>query len=234
MTIPTQDFDQFADDWWNPKGRLVSLHKINPIRFDYYSQVADILIDGLKGRRVLDLGCGGGLLSERFAVGGSSVMAIDLSPMAIEAARRHSKVSGGACLEIDYRLQPLAALIKEAPEKFDVIVCSEVLEHVDDLGAFVRDSCTLLKDGGLYFFSTINKTLKARFFAIFVAEDLMGMLPQGTHDYQRFVRPSTLVEFFKAGGVEVKEIKGMSYRPTSLSFQISKDTAVNYLGYGIK
>ncbi len=173
-------------------------------------------------------------MSESFATAGAQVTGIDLSPMAIKAAERHKAVTGGNCLEIEYRLQSLADLKKERPKKFDVIVCSEVLEHVDDLEELLRDSCSLLKKGGIYFFSTINKTIKARFFAVFVAEDLFGMLPQGTHDYKRFVRPSTLVKLYKENNVAVKGLKGLSYSPVSFSFKISGDTSVNYIGYGVK
>ncbi len=234
MDAKIQDFDHFADDWWNPKGRLVSLHKINPVRFDYFEEVASDLIGGLSGKRVLDLGCGGGLLSERFAGAASAVTGIDLSPLAIETAKKHREVTGGECLEIDYRLVALSDLKKEKPEKFDVVVCSEVLEHVDDLTGLIKDASSLLKENGLFFFSTINKTLKSRFLAIFVAEDLLGMLPQGTHDFERFIRPSELVRHFGECGVEVTELKGISYNPLKLAFYLSGDTSVNYLGYGVK
>lgn len=227
MTTESEKFNQYAQEWWNPTGKLFSLHRINPLRFDYFSSVAG----DLSGKRVLDIGCGGGLLAERFAQAGAQVTGIDLSPVAIEAASRHARESG---LEIDYRVISPADLSGKAPEPFDIIICAEVLEHVDDLGGFLRDSLSMLKSGGLFFFGTINKTVKARFFAIFVAEDLLGMVPKGTHDYKRFVRPSELKALLEANGAEIMELKGMSYDPLKLEFKISRDTAVNYLGYARK
>ncbi|MDP2690636.1 MAG: bifunctional 2-polyprenyl-6-hydroxyphenol methylase/3-demethylubiquinol 3-O-methyltransferase UbiG, partial [Deltaproteobacteria bacterium] len=176
MTTESQKFEKYGAEWWNPAGRLFSLHRINPLRFDYFSGAAG----ALSGKRVLDIGCGGGLLAERFAGAGALVTGIDLSPVAVEAAKKHASGSG---LSIDYRVASPSQLLKEAPEGFDIVVCAEVLEHVDDLRGFLRDSLSMLKPGGLFFFGTINKTLKARFFAIFVAEDLLGMVPRGTHDY---------------------------------------------------
>ncbi len=226
-----QNFDTFKDDWWNPEGRLKSLHRINPLRFDFFASKAEEKIGGLEKKRVLDIGCGGGLLSERFASAGALVTGIDLSPAAIEAAKEHAEKSG---LDIHYMVAPVAGLLEKGPESFDCIVCSEVLEHVDDLEGFLRNACSLLKKGGLFFFSTINKTLKARLLAVFVAEDILGMLPQGTHDYNRFIRPSHLVKLLRDNAVEVEEIRGMSFDPLRFSFRISRDTSINYLGYGVK
>ncbi len=227
MTTESQKFEKYGAEWWNPAGRLFSLHRINPLRFDYFSGAAG----PLSGKRVLDIGCGGGLLAERFAAAGALVTGIDLSPVAVEAAKKHASESG---LSIDYRVASPSQLLKEAPEGFDIVVCAEVLEHVDDLRGFLKDSLSMLKPGGLFFFGTINKTLKARFFAIFVAEDVLGMVPRGTHDYKRFVRPSVLKDLLEENGVEVKELKGMTYDPLKLEFRISSDTTVNYLGYGKK
>lgn len=228
MTSESQKFEDFEhDDWWSPKGRLFSLHRINPLRFEYFSSKAG----ELKGSRVLDIGCGGGILAEKFAEAGAMVTGIDLSPVAIESAKRHAETAG---LDIDYRVSSTSKLLAEEAEPFDFIVCAEVLEHVDDLKGFVDHSIEMLKPGGLYFFGTINKTLKARFFAIFIAEDVLGMVPPGTHDYKRFVRPSQLAEILREKNVEIEEIKGMSYDPLRFEFKISNDLSVNYLGYGIK
>ena len=228
MTAETQKFDAMShDDWWSPRGRLFALHRINPLRFEYFKSRAG----DLTGRRVLDVGCGGGILAEKFAEAGSLVTGIDLSPVAIEAARRHAEAGG---LNIDYRVQSTSALLAQNPEPFDIITCAEVLEHVDDIRGFIRHSIEMLRPGGLYFFGTINKTLKARFFAIFVAEDLLRMVPPGTHDFKRFVRPSVLAGVLRENNVEVREIKGLSYDPLRLEFRISNDPSVNYLGYGVK
>ncbi|MBI5563022.1 MAG: bifunctional 2-polyprenyl-6-hydroxyphenol methylase/3-demethylubiquinol 3-O-methyltransferase UbiG [Deltaproteobacteria bacterium] len=227
MSTESKKFDQYEAEWWNPAGKLFSLHRINPLRFGYFSSIAG----DLNAKRVLDVGCGGGLLAERFASGGAKVTGIDLSPVAIEAAKKHAAASG---LYIDYRAASPSSLLADIPDAFDIIVCAEVLEHVDDLDGFLKDTLSMLKPGGLFFFGTINKTLKARLLAIAVAEDVLGMVPKGTHDFKRFIKPSTLMAVLKANDVEIEEIKGMSYDPLKLEFKISGDASVNYLGYGRK
>jgi len=224
-------FDTFKKDWWDPEGRLKSLHTINPLRFGYFLEKAAALAGGLSGKRVLDIGCGGGILSESFAKEGAEVTGIDLSPTAIEAGAEHAEENG---LLVEYRVSSVSDLSEERRGYYDIVVCSEVVEHVDDLEGFLRDALSMLKHGGLFFFSTINKTLRARLLAVFVAEDVLGMIPPGTHDYTRFVKPSELVRILRDNSVEAEEIKGMSFSPLTFGFKISKDTSVNYLGFGIK
>ncbi|MFQ5442394.1 MAG: bifunctional 2-polyprenyl-6-hydroxyphenol methylase/3-demethylubiquinol 3-O-methyltransferase UbiG [Thermodesulfobacteriota bacterium] len=227
MTIETEKFNAFGDEWWDPGGKLFSLHRINPLRFEYFAQKAG----SLKGKRVLDIGCGGGILSESFSKAGALVTGIDLSPVSIEAARRHAEESG---LDIDYRVIAVDELLKKTRKKFDCIICSEMLEHVDDVGGFLEKALKGLKKGGLFFFSTINRTLKARVFAIYVAERVLGMVPKGAHDFRRFIKPSELDSILKENNVELKGLKGMTYDPLKLDFKLSGDVSVNYLGYGVK
>jgi 2-polyprenyl-6-hydroxyphenyl methylase/3-demethylubiquinone-9 3-methyltransferase len=228
MTSEQKKFDSLAhDDWWGPTGRLFSLQKINPLRFGYFSAVAG----ELKGKRVLDVGCGGGILSESFARAGADVTGIDLSPAAIETAKKHAAESG---LGIEYHLASPSEFLKRKPRKFDIIVCAEVLEHVDDPAGFLKETLKMLKIRGRFFFGTINRTMKARIFAVFVAENILKMLPRGTHDFKRFIRPSELVRILKENGLEAEELKGMSYDPLKLAFELSKDISVNYLGHARK
>ena len=223
-------FDAFGKEWWNPEGRFVSLHKINPLRFSYFSSK----VENLKNKSVLDIGCGGGILSEEFAKAGAVVTGIDLSPVAIDAAKGHAMKSG---LDINYRVSSIDQLItlnSELRTPYDIVICAEVLEHVDDLSGFLKTACSLLKSSGYLFFSTLNKTISSRFFAIFMAENILNMVPKGTHDFKRFIRPSTLVELLKEKNVKVEEIKGMGFDPLKFEFKISDNTNINYLGYGIK
>lgn len=220
-------FDAPHREWWDPKGSFISLHMINPLRFQYfYEKIGD-----LKNKTVLDIGCGGGLLSEEFAKKGGRVTGIDLSENAIRAAREHAE---GAGLEIEYLLASPSDLVREGKGPYDVVVCAEILEHVDDLEGFVRDAASLLKDGGYFFFTTVNRTWLSRVLVIYLAEHILRLIPKGAHRYDMFIRPSTLVKVLKKNRIHVKELKGMVFDPLKLTFRLSESTAVNYLGYGIK
>jgi len=228
MSGESEKFEAFGlDDWWGEKGSLASLHRINPLRFKYFQHVAGRLAH----KSVLDVGCGGGILAESFASEDALVTGIDLSPVAIDAAKKHAEING---LKIDYRVVAVSEIAKESPGAFDIVVCAEVLEHVDDLSGFLTDALKALKPGGLFFFGTINRTVRARLLAVFVAENVLGMVPKGTHDPKRFVRPSELKRILDENNVEMMELKGLSYDPLRLDFRISKDTSVNYLGYAKK
>lgn len=220
----TEKFNKMGKDWWDDKGNMSALHMINPIRFQYFSAK----LGSLEGKKVLDIGCGGGLLSEEFARRGAMVTGLDLSPVAIEAAKKHAEENG---LKIDYRNCPLNE-IKETD--FDVVICAEMLEHVDDLAKMVSDSAAKIKPGGYYLFETINRNPASWFLAIFMAENILKFVGRGTHSYERFVKPSSLSGLLRENGVAVKEIKGMTFNPLEWKFKISDSTLVNYIGYGIK
>lgn len=222
----TEKFNKFGRDWWNPEGGMFALHMINKLRFDYFISI----LGDVSGKTVVDIGCGGGLLSEEFARRGAEVIGVDLSPTAIDAAREHAGKSG---LSIDYRNCAVKELVDKG-ETFDIVICAEMLEHVDDLKSTVRESAALLNNGGHYLFETINKTLKARFLAVFMAENILNFVARGTHDYNKFIKPSTLVNLLRENGIDVKEIKGMSYDILNRQFKLSNSTDVNYIGYGIK
>ncbi|MDH4100927.1 MAG: bifunctional 2-polyprenyl-6-hydroxyphenol methylase/3-demethylubiquinol 3-O-methyltransferase UbiG [Nitrospirota bacterium] len=213
------------EDWWDPKGRFSSLHKLNPLRMDYILQRAG----SLKGLRILDVGCGGGLLSEAMAKEGAQVTAIDLSPVFVDIAKEHARKSG---IEIDYRCCPVAQVEGQPP--FDVIVCAEVLEHVDDVPGFIRESISLLKPGGLYFFETINRNMIAGFLAIFVAENVLRMVPQGTHELKRFLKPQEVADMLAVEKVRVEDIKGFRFDPLKWNFEPTTSTLINYVGVGRK
>src|SRR3990172_2516870 len=222
----TEKFNKYGRDWWNPEGGMFALHMINKLRFDYFISI----LGDVTGKTVADIGCGGGLLSEEFARRGARVTGVDLSPTAIDAAREHAEKSG---VSIDYRNCATKELVDKR-ETFDIVVCAEMLEHVDDLAKMVEESASLVKNGGHYLFETINKTLKARLLAVFMAENILNFVARGTHDYNKLIKPSTLVNLLRQSGIDVKEIKGMSFDILDRQFKISNSTDVNYIGYGIK
>ena len=222
----TEKFNKYGRDWWNPEGGMFALHMINKLRFDYFISI----LGDVTGKTVADIGCGGGLLSEEFARRGARVTGVDLSPTAIDAAKEHA---GKSRLSIDYRNCAVKELVDKG-ETFDIVICAEMLEHVDDLKSTVKESASLLKNGGHYLFETINKTLKARFLAVFMAENVLNFVAKGTHDYNKFIKPSTLVNLLRENGIGVNEIRGMSYDILNRQFKLSNSTDMNYIGYGVK
>jgi 2-polyprenyl-6-hydroxyphenyl methylase/3-demethylubiquinone-9 3-methyltransferase len=222
----TAKFDRLAARWWDPDGESRPLHDLNPVRFAY---VAERVV--LDGARALDVGCGGGLLSEALARAGADVTAIDLAPDLVEVAKLHLLESG---LKVDYRLQPVEALAAEAPASFDAITCMEMLEHVPDPGSVIRACATLLKPGGKLFVSTLNRTPVAFGAAILGAEYLLGLLPRGTHQYAQFLKPSEIAGELRACGLELDDLSGLAYNPLTRSARLTRSVAVNYLACAVK
>jgi 2-polyprenyl-6-hydroxyphenyl methylase/3-demethylubiquinone-9 3-methyltransferase len=215
-------FESIASRWWDPTSEFRPLHEINPIRLDYVDRRA-----GLAGKAVLDVGCGGGILSEAMAARGAQVTGIDLGAANIEVAQLHLLESG---LAVDYRCVAVEALAAEQPASFDVVTCMELLEHVPDPASVVQACARLAKPGGLLFLSTLNRNPKSYLFAILGAEYLLGMLPKGTHDYARFIRPSELARAVRAAGLDVEDVTGLTYNPLTQRYGLdAEDVSVNYL-----
>ncbi|MZR29016.1 bifunctional 2-polyprenyl-6-hydroxyphenol methylase/3-demethylubiquinol 3-O-methyltransferase UbiG [Sneathiella litorea] len=235
------NFAAMADEWWDENGKFKPLHKFNPIRIGY---IRDTVIDhfGLqtddavvklkpfKGLRVLDIGCGGGLLSEPMARLGADVVAADASEKNIQIAKLHAEKSG---LEIDYRYTT-AEDLAVAGEQFDVILNMEVIEHVADIEGFVEACANLLKPGGVMFIATLNRTAKSFAFAIVGAEYVLRWLPKGTHSWKKFLKPSEVARLVRGNGLTVRDISGATYNPLENRWHLSKDLSVNYLLAAIK
>lgn len=220
-------FEQLAGQWWNPKGEMRPLHEMNPVRANYIDQRAPVA-----GQKVLDIGCGGGLLSEALAHRGAQVTGIDLGELPLQVAREHAAQSQ---LTIDYRQQSAEDLAAEAPASFDIITCMEMLEHVPDPAAIIGACQRLLKPGGQAFFSTLNRTPKAWLLAVVGAEYVLKLLPKGTHEYAKFIRPSELSGHIRQHNMRVQDISGMVYNPLTKTFRLSeKDVDVNYLIHASK
>jgi 2-polyprenyl-6-hydroxyphenyl methylase/3-demethylubiquinone-9 3-methyltransferase len=216
-----QKFSDLAHRWWDPNAEFKPLHELNPVRLGWIDAHAH-----LGGKRVLDIGCGGGILSESMAGLGALVKGIDLSPQALGVADLHSLESGVA---VDYEEIAAEALAAREPQQYDVVTCMEMLEHVPDPAAIVKACAILVKPDGWVFFSTLNRNVKSYLLAVIGAEYIAQMLPKGTHDYARFIRPSELAGFARAAGLRSAEIKGITYRPLSKHFALSDDTSVNYV-----
>ena len=216
-----QKFSDLAHRWWDPNSEFKPLHDINPLRLDYIDQKA-----GLRNKTVVDVGCGGGILAESMAARGTRVTGIDLSDKALGVARLHLLESGQ---KVDYRKISAEDLAQEATSGLDVVTCLEMLEHVPDPASTVRACATLVRPGGQVFFSTINRNPKSYLFAIVGAEYLLRLLPRGTHDYAKFIRPSELARHCREAGLAVAEIVGMTYNPLTRTYSLGSDAEVNYL-----
>ena len=214
-------FGELAHRWWDPNSEFKPLHDINPLRLDWIDNTI-----GLRGKRVLDVGCGGGLLSEGMAVRGAEVTGIDLSEKPLGVARLHLLESGQ---KVDYRKISAEQMAEELPGAFDAVTCLEMLEHVPDPASIVASCARLVKPGGQVFFSTINRNPKAYLFAVIGAEYLLQMLPKGTHDFARFIKPSELTRWCKQSDLEPDELTGMTYNPLTRHYALGRDTDVNYL-----
>ncbi len=215
-------FEQLASRWWDPNSEFKPLHDINPLRLDYIDQRV-----GLAGKHVLDVGCGGGILAESMAARGAQVVGIDMGKAPLEVARLHLLESGQ---KVDYRLQSAESLAAEMPGEFDAVTCMEMLEHVPDPSSVIRACATLVKPGGQVFFSTINRNPKSYLFAIVGAEYILNMLPKGTHDYAKFIRPSELSQWTRAAGLATLDITGLTYNPLTGAYRLNpRDVDVNYL-----
>lgn len=216
-------FDAAASRWWDPDGDLATLHQINPARVDYIARACG----GLRGKSVLDVGCGGGILAEALARAGARVTGLDLAGEALEVARAHAAESG---LAIDYLELPVEQLANERPGAFDVVCCLEMLEHVPEPDSVVRACARLVRPGGDVVFSTIHRNPKSFLLAIVAAEYLLNLVPRGTHEYARFIRPSELERWAREAGLTALDISGLRYNPLTRSARIvAGDVAVNYL-----
>lgn len=214
-------FEAQASGWWDPDGDFRPLHDLNPARLNYIAE-----IHSLKGAKALDVGCGGGILSEAMALAGADVTAIDIADKSLKIAKLHGLESGVA---VDYRCVTVEQLAEETPAAYELVTCLEMLEHVPDPSSVVRAAAALLEPGGDCFFSTINRTPQAFITAIVGAEHVMRLLPRGTHQYDRFIRPSELSGWIRDAGMEVMDIRGLHYNPIQRSVKTGGSVGVNYL-----
>jgi 2-polyprenyl-6-hydroxyphenyl methylase / 3-demethylubiquinone-9 3-methyltransferase len=215
-------FSELAHRWWDPHSEFRPLHEINPLRLEWIDGLA-----ALRGKQVLDVGCGGGILAEAMAKRAGHVTGIDLAAKPLGVARLHALEAGVA--NLDYREIATEALAVQSPAAFDVVTCMEMLEHVPDPSAVVRACATLLKPGGWVFFSTLNRNPKSFLFAIVGAEYVLGLLPRGTHEYARFIKPSELARWSRDCGLALHASKGMEYNPLTRRYWLSENTSVNYM-----
>ncbi len=216
-------FEELASRWWDPDSEFKPLHDINPLRLDFIDQRAS-----LADKTVVDVGCGGGILSESMAQRGANVTGIDMGEAPLSVARLHQLESG---VKVEYRQITAEELAEEQPQTYDVVTCLEMLEHVPNPASVIHACAELVKPGGHVFFSTINRNPKAYMFAIVGAEYLLKMLPKGTHDYSKFIKPSELEGWIREADLSLRELTGMSYNPLSRTYSLGHDVSVNYLMY---
>lgn len=215
-------FSDLAHRWWDPESEFRPLHQINPLRLEWIDSLAP-----LSGQTVLDIGCGGGILSDSMARKGAQVTGIDLSVKALRVAQLHALEAGTT--NVEYREISAERLAEEAPAQFDVVTCMEMLEHVPDPASVVKACHALVKPGGWVFFSTLNRNPKSFLFAIIGAEYVLQLLPKGTHEYAKMIKPSELARFARDAGLDIQATRGMEYNPFTRRYWLSGDTSVNYL-----
>ena len=215
-------FSDLAHRWWDPNSEFRPLHQINPLRLDWINTLASI-----KNKQVLDVGCGGGILSDAMARAGATVTGIDLAGKSLKVAQLHALESQTP--NVSYREISAEALAAETPAQFDVVTCMEMLEHVPDPASIVKACATLVKPGGWVFFSTLNRNPKSFLFAIIGAEYVLSLLPKGTHEYARFIRPGELAAYCRAADLDLQATKGLQYNPITRRYWLDGDTSVNYM-----
>jgi 2-polyprenyl-6-hydroxyphenyl methylase/3-demethylubiquinone-9 3-methyltransferase len=223
-------FQSIASRWWDRESEFKPLHEINPLRVRYIErqarELADGLAEGLADKRVVDIGCGGGILAEALAQQGAQVTGIDMAELSLKVARLHLHESE---LEVDYQLSTAEAFAEQHAAQFDIVTCLEMLEHVPDPAAIIAAAAKLLKPGGCLVLSTLNRNPKSFALAILGAEYVLGLIPRGTHQYRRFIKPSEMATQLRANGLAVRDISGMSYNPLTRSYSLGRDIDVNYL-----
>ncbi|MBQ4836670.1 MULTISPECIES: bifunctional 2-polyprenyl-6-hydroxyphenol methylase/3-demethylubiquinol 3-O-methyltransferase UbiG [Pseudoalteromonas] len=215
-------FEEIAERWWDTEGEFKPLHDINPLRLDFINDKSA----GLFSKKVLDVGCGGGILTESMAKLGAQATGIDMGQEPLNVAKLHSLESG---IDVDYQKIPAEVFAQQHTEEFDVVTCMEMLEHVPDPAAIIGAVAQAAKPGASVFFSTLNKTHKAYLLAVVAAEKVLKMVPEGTHDHNKFIRPSTLIGWAEEHGLKVRNAAGISYNPFTKTFTLTKDVSVNYL-----
>ncbi len=215
-------FSELAHRWWDPDSEFAPLHRINPLRLQWIESLTPVA-----GKRIVDIGCGGGLLAEAMARRGASVLGIDLADKPLKVAQLHALEA--EVRNLDYRLVAAEALAAEQPSSFDLVTCMEMLEHVPDPAAIVAACAALARPGAYLFFSTIHRSPKAFLYAIVGAEHLLKLLPKGTHEYAKFIRPSELSRWCRDAGMEVVQARGIEYNPLTRRYSLTSDTSVNYL-----